>query len=98
LHPISQRLSPHPLGVGQNLQDHPAVLSAFAIKESANVICATDEIYNAKGNVSIPTILNWLIMGKGAMTSTGCDRGAFVKTTPEKAQPDVQLRYVAGKG
>jgi fatty acid photodecarboxylase len=41
-------------------------------------------------------LLNWLVRGQGALTSTGCDRGAFIKTSKEASQPDLQIRYVAG--
>lgn len=41
-------------------------------------------------------LLNWAVRGKGPLTSTGCDRGAFVRTSEARAQPDLQLRFVAG--
>lgn len=41
-------------------------------------------------------LLNWAVRGKGPLTSTGCDRGAFVRTSEDRAQPDLQLRFVAG--
>ena len=40
-------------------------------------------------------LLNWAVRGKGALTSTACDRGLFVKTNDKLAQPDLQIRYVA---
>ena len=83
-------------GVGKNLQDHPCVLTAFSIKDSAPVKCSTDDVYNSSGDISKRAIANFILFGKGPLTSTGCDRGAFVKTTPEKSQPDLQLRFVAG--
>lgn len=85
--------NPH---VGANLQDHPAVLTAHKLKESAGRISLSDDIYDDSGNVKLGTLANWAIFGKGALTTTGCDRGAFIKTNPKLKQPDVQLRYVAG--
>lgn len=41
-------------------------------------------------------LLNWAVRGKGPLTSTGCDRGAFVRTSEDRALPDLQLRFVAG--
>ena len=41
-------------------------------------------------------LLNWAVRGKGALTSTACDRGLFVKTNEKLSQPDLQVRYVAG--
>ena len=36
-----------------------------------------------------------LLQGKGGLTSTGCDRGAFVRTAGQ-ALPDLQVRFVPG--
>lgn len=41
-------------------------------------------------------LINWAVRGKGALTSTACDRGAFVRTNDKLSQPDLQIRYVAG--
>jgi hypothetical protein len=40
-------------------------------------------------------LLNWAVRGKGALTTTGCDRGAFIRTSDKVSQPDLQVRYVA---
>jgi choline dehydrogenase-like flavoprotein len=82
--------------VGSNLQDHPAVLTAHRLKESAGRICISDEIYDDSANVKLLPLLNWALFGKGALTSTACDRGAFIKSSSKLKQPDLQLRYVAG--
>jgi choline dehydrogenase-like flavoprotein len=83
-------------GVGTNLQDHPACLSAFTLKESAGPIAITDHLYHADASLKKRQMLNWALFGKGPLTSTACDRGAFVKTQEKLRQPDLQLRYVAG--
>ena len=83
--------------VGSNLQDHPAVLSAYVLNEDVvGREAITDYIYDEDGNLNPKQVLNWAVMGKGPLTSTGCDRGAFVKTDKSLKQPDLQLRYVAG--
>lgn len=40
-------------------------------------------------------VLKWLMFKSGMMTSTGCDHGAFVKTTPAASQADLQIRFLA---
>ena len=40
-------------------------------------------------------VLNWALRGKGALTTTGCDRGLFVKTNDKLSQPDLQIRYIS---
>ena len=82
--------------VGANLQDHPACLSAFTLKESAGEIAITDHLYHKDATLRKRQLLNWAVFGKGPLTSTACDRGAFVKTEEKLKQADLQLRYVAG--
>ena len=82
--------------VGSNLQDHPAVLSAYTLKDSAGRISITDHIYRDDGSIRKRQLLNWALLGRGPLTSTACDRGAFVRTTDSAKLPDLQVRYVAG--
>lgn len=82
-------------GVGQNLQDHPAVLSAFRAKEEFKGISITSEIYNKKNKVRLSVLANYFIRGRGPLATTGCDRGAFLSTTGS-GQPDLQIRFVPG--
>jgi fatty acid photodecarboxylase len=82
--------------VGSNLQDHPACLSAFKLKESAGMECITDHVYDDNAKVRLRQMLNWAVLGKGPLTSTGCDRGAFIKSDASLPDPDLQIRYVAG--
>ena len=42
-------------------------------------------------------ILKWLLTGRGILTSPGCDHGAFVKTSPEIDQADLQIRFLAAR-
>ena len=96
LHDVGVNVVADSPGVGTNLQDHPAVLSAFTLKESAGEISITDHLYHKDATLKKRQILNWAVRGKGPLTSTGCDRGAFVKTDEKLKQPDLQFRYVAG--
>lgn len=51
----------------------------------------SDDIYNAQGQIRKRAILSYLLQGRGPLTSTGCDRGAFVRTAGQ-ALPDLQAR------
>jgi choline dehydrogenase-like flavoprotein len=57
---------------------------------------AADEIYSDKGKIRKRAIASYLLGGRGGLTSTGCDRGAFVRTAAGKASPDLQVRFVPG--
>lgn len=78
--------------VGQNLQDHPACLTAFLSTKPG--ISVTDHIYDEKGDIRPNVVLDYLLWRKGPLTSTGCDRGAFLRTTKQHALPDLQMRFV----
>lgn len=82
-------------GVGKNLQDHPACLSAFKMKPKFKSWTVTDAIYNSKGGIRKRVLLNYLLFKKGPLTTSGCDRGAFVSTTGS-GQPDLQIRFAPG--
>ncbi|EIE18382.1 alcohol oxidase [Coccomyxa subellipsoidea C-169] len=82
-------------GVGQNMQDHPACLSAFYLKESAGPISVTDELLHTNGRIRARAILKYLLFKKGPLATTGCDHGAFVKTAGQ-SEPDLQIRFVPG--
>ncbi|EFN50890.1 hypothetical protein CHLNCDRAFT_28598 [Chlorella variabilis] len=77
-------------GVGQNLQDQPACLTAAPVKEKYDGIAISGERNSLLGQATI-----YLLGGRGGLTSTGCDRGAFVRTAGQ-ALPDLQVRFVPG--
>jgi fatty acid photodecarboxylase len=83
--------SPH---VGANLQDHPATLVTCAFQERFREMCLTHGIYGDGFKVRASAIASLLLLGRGPLATTGCDRGAFVRTTPDKTQPDLQIRFV----
>ena len=66
------------------LQDHPAVLSAFYLKEEAGPISVTDELMHSDGRIRLRAIMKYLLFKKGPLTTTGCDHGAFVSTKGER--------------
>ena len=82
-------------GVGEGLQDHPAVLVSYGCKKA---ICLTDEIrLMGTGAVNPITMLKWMLFGKGALTSVACEFGGFFRTSKAYTQPDLQLRFLAAK-
>jgi len=79
-------------GVGQGLQDHPAVLVSYASTKACSL---TDHIRLFGTALPNPlTLLNWFVRGKGALTTVACEQGGFFRTRPDAAQPDLQLRFV----
>lgn len=54
-----------------------------------------DDIYTPKGQIRKRAILSYLLRGRGPLTSTGCDRGAFVRTAGQ-ALPDLQASQTCG--
>ncbi len=62
------------------MQDHPAVLSAFYLKEEAGPIAITDELLHSSGRIRVRAIAKYLLFRKGPLTTTGCDHGAFIST------------------
>ncbi|CAL5223510.1 g6037 [Coccomyxa viridis] len=82
-------------GVGQNMIDHPACLTAFYLKEEAGPISITDELLHSSGRIRVRAMMKYLLFKKGPLTSTGCDHGAFVSTTGQ-SEPDLQIRFVPG--
>ena len=69
------------------LQDHPAVLSAFYLKEEAGPISVPDELLHSDGRIRLRAIMKYLLFKKGPLTTTGCDHGAFVSTKGEPSGP-----------
>ena len=87
----------HVPGVGQNLQDQPAVVVSSPVKREFEGKSITDQIYSVRGNIRKRALLSWIMFGKGPLTSTGCDRGAMVRTSAAQGHlPDLQMRFVPG--
>ena len=86
-------------GVGQRLQDQPAVLTAVPTKPKYEGTSLTDHIYNEKGSIRKRALLNYVVRRRGPLATTGCDHGAFVRSpaaTAAGSLPDLQIRFVAG--
>lgn len=70
-------------GVGQNLQDHPAITVTWN---------CTQEITLAHAE-SLPNLLNYLIRGRGPLTSNVGESGGFVKLNEDAHAPDLQFHF-----
>ena len=76
-------------GVGQNLQDHLGVVSQFE---------CTQPVTLHRSAVWWRTQLagiQYLLMGKGDASFPPTAAGAFFKSAPSKAVPDMQIHYVS---
>jgi len=86
-------------GVGKNLQDHPAAVVSYQCPASKKGISVTSKL--RIGGTTLPDprpMIQWLLFRTGPLTSTGCDHGAFVKTSAATDKnPDLQLRFLAAR-
>lgn len=80
--------------VGENLQDHPAAVVSFRTPQKG--VSVTSKLRLMGGTNPIP-VLQWLLTKTGLLTSTGCDHGAFVRTSASDGQPDLQIRFLAAR-
>jgi choline dehydrogenase-like flavoprotein len=78
-------------GVGQNLQDH---LDIIINRRVAN----TDLLgFSVVGGVKLlRAISRWRRERRGVLTSNFAEAGAFIRTEPQLARPDLQLHFVIG--
>ncbi|GLC45037.1 hypothetical protein PLESTB_001461800 [Pleodorina starrii] len=83
-------------GVGANLQDHPAAVVAVRAKPEFEGLSVTSEIYDSKCNIRLGAVAKYLFGRRGPLATTGCDHGAFVRTSASHSQPDLQMRFVPG--
>ena len=70
-------------GVGQNLQDHPAVTVTWHCKKKVSLAHAE----------SLPNLLNYMIRGRGPLTSNVGEAGGFVKLNEDAHAPDMQFHF-----
>jgi choline dehydrogenase len=70
-------------GVGQNLQDHLAVVATYACSQPVSLA----------GAERFPNLLRYLLFGRGPLTSNVAEAAGFVKTRDELAVPDLELVF-----
>lgn len=80
--------------VGENLQDHPAAVVSFRTPKKGVSVTSKLRLF---GKTNPFPVLEWLFLKKGLLTSTGCDHGAFVRTSSSTGQPDLQIRFLAAR-
>jgi len=71
-------------GVGRNLQDHLVV----------SVVCASRGAVTLDSAETVTNLLRYLLVRRGPLTSSICEAGAFVRTAPELARPDLQFHFI----
>ncbi len=81
-------------GVGSNLSDH---LDYLQLHESQDQTLFGYTVYQAAAGGF--HLWNYIRHGRGLFTTNGAEAGAFFKTSPELADPDIQLHFcVAAAG
>ncbi len=74
-------------GVGQNLQDHLEIHLHYRSPAHAALN------RQMRPHKLFKNLSQWLLFKTGPATSNGCTVGAFLKTAPEVAHPDVQIHF-----
>jgi choline dehydrogenase-like flavoprotein len=80
--------------VGENLQDHPAAVVSFKTPKKGVSVTSKLRLF---GKTNPIPVLQWFLFKTGLLTSTGCDHGAFVRTSACTGQPDLQIRFLAAR-
>lgn len=70
-------------GVGQNLQDHPAIMATYACTQKITLA----------GAETLGNLFNYLLFHKGMLTSNVAEALAFVHTQAGLAAPDLELLF-----
>eukprot|EP00183_Erythrolobus_madagascarensis_P006438 CAMPEP_0185846900 /NCGR_PEP_ID=MMETSP1354-20130828/2365_1 /TAXON_ID=708628 /ORGANISM="Erythrolobus madagascarensis, Strain CCMP3276" /LENGTH=666 /DNA_ID=CAMNT_0028547119 /DNA_START=173 /DNA_END=2173 /DNA_ORIENTATION=- len=83
-------------GVGQNLQDQPAAMLSIESKQPYVDKRKSDVYYTEATGKSISTLLKYLFLGSGPLTSPMCEAGGFVRSDGSKTEQscDLQLRFI----
>ncbi len=76
-------------GVGQNLQDHLAVVSQFTCTQPVTLHRSATFLRTQLAGAL------WMFLGKGDASFPPCSAGAFYKSHPSKDIPDMQVHYVS---
>jgi choline dehydrogenase-like flavoprotein len=80
-------------GVGENLHDHPdAVLVADAPGQTDLIGVSPQGVWH-----TLQALWAWRKHRKGRLTTNFAEGGAFYKSRPDEAHPDIQLHFVVAK-
>ena len=80
----------HLPGVGKNLQDHIDYVQTWRVSSTTETIGVS---LRGAGHI-ISSIWEWRSKRSGLMTTNYATAGAFVRSTPDAAVPDLQLIFV----
>eukprot|EP00737_Agarophyton_chilense_P001706 gb/GEZJ01001914.1/.p1 GENE.gb/GEZJ01001914.1/~~gb/GEZJ01001914.1/.p1 ORF type:complete len:785 (-),score=67.94 gb/GEZJ01001914.1/:384-2738(-) len=80
--------------VGQNLQDHAAVMLSYESHFPQSDKRKSSLYYTERTGKQVGTILNYIFRGKGPLTTPMCEAGGFVKTNQRLDACDLQLRFI----
>jgi choline dehydrogenase len=84
-------------GVGEGLQDQPAVNVSFETKTPDG----RPDLFPLMPYLNVPSpvaFLKWAVFGSGVLSTSYCDTGAFFRSTEELDLPDLQIRFLAAIG
>ncbi len=79
-------------GVGENLQDHPDVILGYESTSTELFGLSLRGVLKA-----LKGIRQWRRERTGMMTTNFAEAGGFLKSSEDKAVPDLQLHFVIGK-
>jgi choline dehydrogenase-like flavoprotein len=78
-------------GVGANLQDHPDFIFNYRTQSSESLG------YGLRGGARLASeAIRWARKGEGLVASPAAEAGAFIKSDPALAAPDLQLHFTVG--
>ncbi len=80
-------------GVGANLHDHLDVVLCYDAPHLTDLF----GISIAGAANAIKAVFEWRRQRSGMLTSNIAEAGAFIKSRPDEATPDLQLHFVVGK-
>ncbi len=80
-------------GVGEHLHDHVSVTHVIDAPQRTD----TFTVSPSGAPMAIKGAWDWLTRRQGVLTSTIAEAGAFFKSRPGEAQPDLQLHFVITK-
>ncbi len=80
-------------GVGQNLQDHIDFIQLFRSRDKDLIGVSPSGIWQM-----YKAVMQWRKDGTGLGASPLAEAGAFLKSSPDLAKPDLQLHFLPGIG
>lgn len=80
-------------GVGQHLHDHPDVVQVVDAPKAKDLF----GLSLGGGVQTVKGIFEWRNHRSGMLTTNFAEAGAFIKSQPDEATPDLQLHFVIGK-